>query len=263
MKPSEKTVITTAGRPDDVSLKHMNTAAVVLGYEVVERKKRSISRIQRDYESAVLVAGTNRYELHRIGMDKPFFFHPNSAAFRLKRLLREETDPLVEIAQLVEGDSFLDCTLGLASDSIIASFVTGESGRVLGVEGDADIAFITKHGLQSFLTNSKELSDAMKRVDVVHSDAVTFLKSQLDASWDVVYIDPMFSAPIAESTNFTPLRQVGLKGLLTAEWLEEAKRVCKRRVVVKDRFDSPVFETLDLKQIVRPNTKFHFGYYER
>ena len=31
-----------------------------------------------------LVAGKNRFDLYRIGMDEPFFFHPNSAAFRLK-----------------------------------------------------------------------------------------------------------------------------------------------------------------------------------
>ena len=36
----------------------------------------------------VLVAGKNRYELYRIGMEEPFFFHPNSAAFRLKRLVK-------------------------------------------------------------------------------------------------------------------------------------------------------------------------------
>ena len=258
-----KTVITTAGRPDEVSLKLAAEAADVLGYEMVERNKRSVAGIHKEHDSAVLVAGVNRYELFRIGMEKPFFFHPNSAAFRLKRLLNEETDPLIDVSQLHEGDSFLDCTLGLASDSIIASFVTGDSGKVLGIEGDADIAFIAQRGLHSFDSNSIDLSKAMKRVAVVHADAITYLKSQPDMSWDVVYIDPMFSAPIEESSNFTPLRQVGLKSSLTEEWMEQAQRVCKRRVVVKDRFDSPIFDKFNLKRLVRPNTKFHFGYYEK
>lgn len=258
-----RTVITTAGRPDAVSLELATEAADILGYEVVERNKRSVVRIQKEYESAVLVAGATRYELFRIGMEKPFFFHPNSAAFRLKRLLNEETDPLIDVARLMEGDSFLDCTLGLASDSIVASFVTGDSGKVLGIEGDADIAFIVKRGLHSFDSNSIDLSKAMKRVDVVHTNAITFLKSQPDMSWDVVYIDPMFSAPIEESSNFTPLRQVGLKSSLTKEWMEEARRVTKRRVVVKDRYDSPTFDKFNLERLVRPNTKFHFGYFEK
>ena len=141
------TVITTAGRPDDQSLQLALEASEILGYPIVERKKQAVSRIQNTNGSDVIVAGKNRYDLYRIGMEEPFFFHPNSAAFRLKRLLKGETDPLIEIAQLKKDDSFLDCTLGLGSDSIIASFVTGESGKVLGVEADPAVAFITGRGL--------------------------------------------------------------------------------------------------------------------
>lgn len=258
-----KTVITTAGRPDAVTLDLAAKASSVLGYEIVERNKKSIARMQIEFDSHVLVAGLSRYELFRVGMEKPFFFHPNSAAFRLKRLVKGETDPLIEVTQLSKGDSFLDCTLGLASDSIIASYIIGESGKMLGIENDPDVAFITKSGLHSFESNSEELTKAMKNIAVVHKDAVDYLTSQPDNSWDVVYIDPMFSTPIDESTNFAPLRQVGMKSSLTEEWMEEAKRVCKHRVVVKDRFNSPVFERFNLTQLVRPNTKFHFGYYSK
>jgi len=162
-----KTVITTAGRPDAASLKLAAKAAGVLGYEIIERNKKSIARIQKEQNSAVLVSGANRYELFRIGMEKPFFFHPNSAAFRLKRMLNDEIDPLIEAAQLGIGESFLDCTLGLASDSIIASYVTGDSGKVVGLEGDPDIAFIAKCGLHTFHSNSIELTKAMKHIEVV------------------------------------------------------------------------------------------------
>lgn len=235
-------------------------AAIELEYEFVERKKRSIIRLQRDYNSAVLVAGHNRFELYRQGMEKPFFFHPNSAAYRMKRLLRGESDPLIEVSKLSAADSFLDCTLGLASDSIIASFKVGEKGRVLGLEGDKDIAFIVATGLKTFPTQLEALQKAMHRVKVKPQDALSFLKNEQDNSWDVVYIDPMFSSPIDESSNFTPLRSVGLSSQLSTEWVEEAYRVCRRRVVVKEHFDSPVFEKFKFKRIVRPNTKFHFGY---
>lgn len=255
-----KTVITTGGRPDDLSRKSAMAAAEMLGYDVVERNKRSIARIQKDYEGAVLVAGSDRYDLYRMGMEQPLFFHPNSAAFRLKRIIKGEIDPLIATAQLANGDRFLDCTLGLGSDSIIASFIVGDAGQVLGIEGDADIAFITGRGLKSYESHSDELTKAMECVQVIHADAVSFLESQPDASWDVVYIDPMFSAPIEESSNFTPLRKVGLQSKLTEKWVKEAKRVSKRRVVVKDRFDSPVFDTFNFVRQVRPNTKFHFGY---
>ena len=58
----------------------------------------------------------------------------------------------------------------------------------------------------------------------------------------------MFHAPIDESSNFTPLRQAGVHSSLTDEWIEQALRVCKRRVVVKDRFDSPVFEQFHMER---------------
>ncbi len=253
-------IITTGGRPDDSSRQLAAEAAIALGHPVVERKKQSVARMQEQYAADVLVAGKNRYELYRRGMQEPFFFHPNSAAFRLKRLVKGETDPMIEAAQLRLGDSFLDCTLGLASDSIVAASSVGETGKVLGVEADEAVAFITGRGLRSFPTHSEQLVDAMNRIEVVSSVADTFLRSQPDASWEIVYIDPMFHQPIEESSNFTPLRQAGVHSQLTEEWMQQALRVCRRRVVVKDRFDSPVFERFNMERRLRPNTKFHFGY---
>lgn len=255
-----KTIVTTAGRPDEIAKKRAVKAANTLKYQFINRKKRSIANMQQQYDAAILVAGQERFELYRRGMEKPFFFHPNSASFRLKRLLKGERDPLLEVTQLENGDSFLDCTLGLASDSLIASYAVREAGRVIGVEGDNDIAFIVKEGLKKYEAPFGELQAAMRRIEVKQADAVTFLKSQPDNHWDVVYIDPMFSEPIDESANFTPLRAVGLTSRLTAEWVEEAYRVCKRRVVIKDHYTSPIFKVFQFKQMIRPNTKFHFGY---
>lgn len=256
-------LITTGGRPDGRSEQLAREAAEALGYPVIERKKRSVVRLQQEYGADVMVAGKDRFELYRIGMDEPFFFHPNSAAFRLKRVTKGEKDPLIEASYLKNGDSFLDCTVGLASDSIIASYIAGSNGKVMGIEADPAVAFITGRGLQSFPSESEQLVQAMSRIDVIHSEAVEFLRGQADASWDVVYIDPMFHAPIVESTNFTPLRQAGLHSVLTQEWVEQAVRVCRRRVVVKDRFDSPVFDQFTMIRKIRPNTKFHFGYIEK
>lgn len=258
-----KTIVTTAGRPDVWSLKLAEEAAEKLGYPFIPRKKRSIARLQKEYHCGVIVAGHERFELHRPGMEKPFFFHPNSAMFRFKRLLKGESDPLIEVARLKEGDKFLDCTLGLASDSLIASFAVGASGKVLGLEQDADVAFIVKEGLKQFPTTVIELEEAMKRIQVQQADAIAYLSAVPDNTWDVVYIDPMFTAPIEESSNFTPLREVGVDRELTKKWVDEAYRVAKRRVVMKDHFNSPMFDAFHFKQIIRPNTKFHFGYLEK
>ena len=49
--------------------------------------------------------------------------------FRVKRLMRGEHDPFVQATQLESGMTVLDCTLGMASDSIVASYMVGESGK--------------------------------------------------------------------------------------------------------------------------------------
>lgn len=254
------TIITTAGRPDVTTYELAKAASDELGFPIVERKKRSILHMQQEYDSDILVAGKERYEFFRKGMDQPFFFHPNSAAFRLKRIVKGEMDPLIDASQLSADDTFLDCTLGLASDSIIASYIIGETGKCVGLEGDPTVAFLTKVGLAKFHTDSQTLAMAMKGIEVIHSEAVTYLRTQADRSWDVVYIDPMFHAPIEESSNFTPLRQAGIHTALTEEWMNEAFRVCKRRVVLKERYDAVVFDQFNLERIIRPNTKFHYGF---
>ena len=216
--------------------------------------------MQREYGADVLVAGKDRYELFREGMEQPLFFHPNTAAFRLKRLGKGESDPLIEASGIAEGDTFLDCTLGLAADSIVASYIIGDSGKCIGLEADPTVAFLTKMGLRKFPTSSEALVSSMQRIEVFQTEAIEFLVNQPDCSWDVVYIDPMFHEPIEESTNFKPLRQAGVHTALTTEWVDEALRVCRRRVVVKERFDSKVFDQFSMQRKIRPNTKFHFGY---
>lgn len=67
-------IITTGGRPDEQSEQLAMEAAEVLGYSIIERKKRSVARLQQEYEADVIVAGKGRFDLYRIGMGEPFSF---------------------------------------------------------------------------------------------------------------------------------------------------------------------------------------------
>ncbi|WP_313235673.1 class I SAM-dependent methyltransferase [Sporosarcina ureae] len=256
-------IITTAGRPDEHSTALMHQAADALQAPVVERKKRSIPTLQDVYQADVLVAGKDRYSFYKKGSDEPFFFHPNSATYRLKRILKDETDPLVAAADLKLGDSFLDCTLGLGSDAIIAASTVGEKGTVEGTEADQIVAFLTKVGLHNFPIDFPLLQEAMRRVQVIHAEAVDFLKTCETNSRDVVFLDPMFTTPIEESSNFEVLREIGVTDTITEEWVAEALRVCRRRVVLKDHFQSPMFERFGFVQQIRPYTKVHYGVLEK
>lgn len=252
-------IITTAGRPDEQSAALQNEAARQLNAPAVERNKRSIQKLQDTYQCDVLVAGKDRYSFYKRGAREALFFHPNSATYRLKRLQKGQQDPLVEAAQLRKGDRFLDCTLGFASDAIIASSVAGSEGQVEGLEADPAVAFLTANGLKQFPIDFPALQQAMERITVIQQEAVSFLKGCPADSRDIVYLDPMFTKPIEESSNFEALRTAGACYQLTDEWVEEALRVCRRRVVLKDHFESPLFEKFSFDREIRLHTKVHYG----
>lgn len=255
----EVTIVTTAGRPDELSMALAYRVCEETGAKFIERKKRSVAKLQEQYDANVIIAGKNRYEYYAKGATAPFFFHPNSAAFRLKRLARGETDPLITACGLQAGDSFLDCTLGIGSESMLASFVVGDSGRVVGLEANANVAFIVRKGMASYDTTELPLTVCMRQIEVVQTEAVAYLKQQPDASFDVVYLDPMFEEVIEESTNFEALRQAGEHITLSAEWVAEAQRVAKKRVVLKAHYQSNWFEQYDFVRDIRLTAKFHYG----
>ena len=198
-------------------------AAEVLGYPIIERKKRSVARIQQEYGADVIVAGKNRFDLYRIGMDEPFFFHPNSAAFRLKRLMKGETDPLMEVAQLKKDDSFSIVRWDLASDSIIASFITGDSGKVMGIEVDPAVAFITRRGLTvvSVRVGATCTGDESNRRHPCQM-RFEFLSHNLIHRGILSTWIRCFMRRLQNRLISLPLRQVGVHSLLTQEWMEQA-----------------------------------------
>lgn len=259
------TIVTTGGRPDEISHQRAFFVSEALQLEFVERKKRSVKKLMDLYKSDVLVAGKNRYELYTINSKTPFFFHPSSAAFRAKRIMRGESEPFLKAIDLKEGQTMIDCTLGMATDSMMAAIAVGDSGKIIGCEGNPIIAFMMREGLQNYDFIAEKLPElhVMRNIDVVSSVAVDYLKTLPDNFADVVYLDPMFEETIEESTNFAPLRQAGVHIPLDEQWLKEAYRVCKRRVVLKAKYDSPLFNEYSFSREIRPNIKFHYGILEK
>lgn len=257
------TIITTAGRPDVQSEALARYAADALQCEVVPRKKRSVQKLSREYDAHVIVAGKTRYEYFPKGATEPFFFHPNSAAFRLKRIARGEAEPFLQATKLQTGMSYLDCTLGIGSDSLVAAYAVGEQGRVVGLEANANVAFIVREGMKTYDTTELPLTNCMRYIHVVTAEAVTYLQTCADHSFDVVYMDPMFEQVIEESTNFTALREAGEHFALTEQWVREAKRVAKQRVVLKAHYTSALFTQHGFIQQRRETAKFHYGVWEK
>ncbi|QVY60081.1 class I SAM-dependent methyltransferase [Cytobacillus gottheilii] len=252
-------LLTTCGRPDEQNIQQARQAAEQLGIRFVYRKKRSIQSIQEQENSDCIVFGKERLELYRKGEREPFFFHPNSAMFRMKRIIRDEHDPFLTACNLSEGNSFLDCTLGLAGDSIMASYAVGSTGEVAGIEANPFIAYIVKNGLRTWSSGVAEMDEAMKRITVRQGYALNVLKNLPDNRFDCVYFDPMFEECIDASEGIKTLKNFAVYEPFTSELINEAIRVAKDRVVLKDHFRSEKFINYNFEVIKRKSAKFHYG----
>lgn len=255
--------ITTAGRTNLVMINKAISIATKLQIPYIIRNKKSVAALQTENKADCIVVGKTQMELYPRGEADPFFFHPNSAMFRIKRLMNGEHDPFIEAAQLEDGMSVLDCTLGLASDSIVASFVVGSNGSVIGTEANKYLAYLVKEGLLKWDSEVPEMNSAMQRITVFNSNSFDFLKSQETNSFDVVYFDPMFEEPVLESDGIKALSRFAARDDLTESLIEAALRVAKCRVILKDHFRSDRFEKYRFTPIRRKSAKFHFGILEK
>ncbi|MBD7964107.1 class I SAM-dependent methyltransferase [Fictibacillus norfolkensis] len=250
-------IITTAGKNATRLRNKAKEVAVSMDGTFVDRESHSIASMISTYDDHVLMIGVDKISYHPKDESTPFFFHPNSSMFRVKQILRGEKDAFIEATQLKEGMKILDCTLGLASDAIVASLVAGSSGAVVGVESSRAISFVVKSGLQVWDSNSEEMNEAMRRIEVVHENHYNFLKKQHDNSFDVVYFDPMFESTIS-SPGIQGLKSSADYSILTEATIHEAKRVASKRVVMKDNKTSTKFYDLGFS-VIKRNASFLYG----
>ncbi|WP_409301243.1 class I SAM-dependent methyltransferase [Peribacillus sp. SCS-155] len=254
--------VTTGGRTDEAGMRAAREIAIKLGVDFVPRDKKSIQELQSSRQEDCLVAGRNRLELYRINESQPFFFHPNIGMLRIKRLIKGEDDPFIEASGITEGSHVLDCTLGLGADAMVASFAAGVSGRVDGVEENPFLAFLVEKGLSEFRSGNEEIDKAMRKIHIHAENHLDFLKKCGKNEYDVVYFDPMFDENIPESDGIRTLTYFASFHKITDEIIQEARRVARQRVVLKDHFRSERFNQFGFKVIVRKTSKFHYGYIE-
>ncbi|WP_067616988.1 class I SAM-dependent methyltransferase [Alicyclobacillus acidiphilus] len=213
------------------------------GVPFVDRADRGVADLFEATGADVLFVADDPVRILTADMEHPLFFHPSMAAQRIEReQLRGERDRLLRIADVREGDVVVDATLGLGSDAIVFAHAVGASGRVIGLEKSPVLAGLLQavqvFGCQRYAAAAQLL----QRVDVQAVDHVTWLKQQPSASVDVVYFDPMFRMPASASASIEPVRPFAAMDELSDAAIEEAKRVARRAVVVKERPASGVFQ---------------------
>lgn len=239
----------TTSQPREHLINTALSIAQELNLEYITKNKQSVKKIREAYNIDILVI-VREDRVQVITEDnQEFFFHPGLSIPRVKVLGKGEVDTMAMAMDLQAGDRVLDCTLGLANDAIVTSYIVGKNGLVVGLESSALIYLITKWGLKNYQRGSKLLQEAMKRIEVIQADYNDYLKQQEDNSFDIIYFDPMFKNPLLKSSGINNLRHFANYQELTPIILKQAQRVAKKRVVFKDRVNSESFSQLGFDEI--------------
>ena len=258
-----RAVATTGRKLGAGSERLARETAARLGIPFVPRGDASIRELrERHGADAVLVAKQGQLVLDTEAGE--LFFHPSMAHLRLKRLrFGNGKDAMLEAMGLQPGMSVLDCTLGLAADAIVASFAAGPEGHVTGLESSPLVAAVTGYGLAHCHGENYPIQEAMRRIEAIQGDYMDFLQKAPDRSYDVVYFDPMFRHPLLASCSMTPLRLAANHGPVPLAAVREARRVARRRVVLKENARSLEFSRLGFLHLAGGKySKVRYGWVE-
>lgn len=229
------------------------------GARFVPRNRTSLSKLSQRYgDDDILVILEGGARLHRTGAE-PLTFHPSMAFVRAKRVLRGEPDTMLEAAGVRPGDTIIDGTAGLGSDSSVFSLGAGPTGRVIALEDSLSLWALLTEGLAYYESGVALYDAALRRIETRHVHHLEALREMPAKSADVVYFDPMFRDPIMESSAISPLRTFANNEGLSEEAIEEACRVARRSVVLKEKKGSSEFARLGFQEIGRSHTKIVYG----
>lgn len=252
-------IVTTSYEPTKENVEKAERLAVELSGKSVPRKRSSLQLLRKQYQADAVLLVTKDEIRYYVGERPPIFFHPSMGAVRIKRLLRGEDDLLLTASGVSEGDSVIDCTAGFASDSIVFAYAVGEQGSVTALESELIPAVLIREGLASYESDIPELTAAMRRIQALHVNHMDYLQGLADKSADVIYFDPMFRQPIEESSSITPLRTVANGSAISIAALQEARRVARKSIVLKEHRDSGEFARLGFDKVLKSNTKTTYG----
>lgn len=166
-----------------------------------------------------------------------------------------DRDPFLEAAGIGPGDEVLDATLGLGADALVAAAAAGPGGRVVALEASPLLAAWVAEGLRRL-----EAAPA-RRIEVRATDHLAALRALPDRSFDVVVFDPMFRHGRAQPGGFELVRALADARPLEAAALDEARRVARRAVVVKD--GAPGWDLARLGLTPLPSARGAHRYYAR
>lgn len=229
------------------------------GLEFVPRRRSSLKKIALDHAADAVIVWEKTGPVAYLG-DEKLFFHPSMAKPRIAAYRKQSREDLmINACQLKRGDSFLDCTLGMGADAVVASYFS-ETGRITGLESQPVLAAVIKWGMKLYKSDIPWLSQAVQRIEVVASGHHQYLCGQEAQSYDIVYFDPMFARPLLRSQPISPLRKLADHAPLTKDAVKEACRVARKRVVLKSLAGFGELEGLGFSRVIgSPHNPIVYG----
>lgn len=220
-----------------------------LGIPMYHRQALSLEKMSLEYQAeAIIVVETDRVVLWHQG--RILYFHPGLAKLRLIELRKGHQDQMVTAMDLKPGDTVLDCTLGMATDALVAASVVGKEGTVTGLEFNPVIAKIVELGLKHSKREAPLMQQAMGRISVIPADYREYLSACEQNSFDVVYFDPMFRLPLNHSSTLNSLRPFAHPEAIDPDAIKLALSVARKRIVIKERQKNRQFEKLGVEKVL-------------
>ncbi len=237
-----KYVLTTSNRPNREleNLTKSFSRQFKIPYKTRDCAKKKLKNGEVDF---IYVLDRN-HQLKIQFNHSSFFFHPSTAKVRRKNILNGQNDNLLDCMKLKGDELILDTTFGLGSEALLLSHYL-DKGKVVGLESSIHIFRIVSHGLKYYPFKYNWISEASKRIVLLHKNFKYFIRNIASKSYDIVYCDPMFEIPQFRSDSINPLRYFANYEQLTKEDITEFIRVAKRRVVLKSRITDQLFSELE------------------
>ena len=228
-------IVTTASNETQSLADKARGLSAKFGIEYYPRKKeaKSLKYLLENIDPQIFVVNNMRGLSYYERGKSEAFFHPNMAFQRITNLKKGFQDSMAAACKLESGMSFFDGTLGLAADSLVASYIAGESGGITATEKSLPMYILVEEGLKFYAEQHSEWSEIIGRINIKNTDNLDFMRECESKSFDILYFDFMFDKPVTESDGIQVIRNLACYDKMTAEHVHEAVRVAKSRVVVK------------------------------
>lgn len=235
------TGVTTIRNPSLAMIEEAKQRGEVLGFPYIRREDTLDEMAEHTYLSGFLIYG--RVLPYYWNQGEEYRFHMGTAVLRISQMEKGNQDRLCRLLPPEGPCQVLDCTFGQAGDSSTMSWFLQGRGQVTALEKSPILYEIGRAGILRYQDKKASRTEAVRRIHLIHADYQTFLQKAEKKSFDVIYFDPMFHHPVKREVNdMEGFRRAASYDSLSEEVLRLAMSVARKRIIVKERPFSPLFQ---------------------